>query len=129
ARSYAKDLEGIGLLERYPGDQVKLTVKGSSHQFIEDGPLDKAIGRRDMMRFAEKLYDRRPGSTTFSTSSGSGISKKTMDELIKDMEELSTRYRLISQRERSLLPESELLEVRWAMAVVHPFQSWINELK
>jgi len=127
--SYVKDLESFGLLDRLSDSQVQLKVKGSAHDFIRNGPLSRTIARRDMQKWGAQLLESGPEFKSFFTSSGTYLSEKSIKEFIKAAEELAARFRLISQRERSLLAESELTKVRWALGIVYPFTSWTDDME
>lgn len=124
---YLRDLEKMGILERLPGEDYKLKVRGG-HNFISNGPLDKAISRRDALRFLEMIQDEK-GTKCFSTSSGIWMSLESIKKLTGEMSELAAKYRIVAQREYSLLPEKELVRMRWMFSAVWPFESWIAELK
>lgn len=129
AREYVRNLESIGLLDRLPDDQVKLRAKARALNFISNGPLDKAIGRLELARFAELMYDRGVDVKSFATSSGTTLTAKSIADYKKDLEELAARYRLIAQREESLFGSDQLISVRWLLAIIHPYVSWTDQLK
>lgn len=128
-RDYVRDLESIGILERLAGDEVKLKVKARALNFIKNGPLDKAIGRQEMARFAEVMYGRGGDVKSFATSSGTKLTAKSIADYKKDLEDLAGRYRLIAQREESLQAKEEMISVRWLLAIIHPYVSWTDQLK
>jgi transcriptional regulator with XRE-family HTH domain len=124
---YLRELEKTGVLERFTGESFRLKVRGG-HNFISNGPLERAIGRRDLLRFMEHHYERPEGTRCFSTSSGTAVSRKTIEEFTREAGELAAKYRLIAQRERSLLPETDLVRVRWLLGIVYPFDTWVQEI-
>jgi transcriptional regulator with XRE-family HTH domain len=52
-RRYLKDLEELGLIDRYPNNKVKIVPKGSP-KWHPDGPLDEKVGRLALNSFIEK---------------------------------------------------------------------------
>jgi transcriptional regulator with XRE-family HTH domain len=128
-RGYLKDLEEFGLIERLSGDEVRLKVVGRAHTLLSGGPLNRVIGAEDLRRFTEHILARQPGTHSFSTSSGTQLSKKSIDEFIKEGEALAAKFRLVSQRECSVLPETELVKVRWLVGIAHPFVGWAESFE
>lgn len=129
ANEYAKDLESIGLLERHPGNQVKLLVKSRLHTFLTDGPLSRAVVLKDLQLFVERLHVRAKTHESFSISSGTRLSAKSVATFEHDAKELVARYQLVAQREQSMLPDDELKSVRWLIGLVSPFSTWVDALR
>ena len=126
---YVKDLESFGLLERLNMQEIKLNVRGKAHTFLTGGPLSKLIAVHDMKKFTTQLLQSDSQGRSFSTSSGTFLTQKSIDEFIKASEELAAKFRLIAQRERSLFPEATLTKVRWLLGLVYPFSSWTDEIE
>ena len=124
---YLRDLEKLGLVDRCPDEKFKIKVRGG-HNFIRKGPLEKAIAWKDTERFTKAIYERTGDLQAFSTSSGTAVSAKTNESFKKEAEALAAKYRLIGQRERSLLPAKDLIRVRWMLGIVYPFDTWIQEV-
>jgi transcriptional regulator with XRE-family HTH domain len=124
---YLRDIEKVGLLERYPDEKFKIKVRGG-HNFISKGPLEKTIARKDTERFMNAIYGENKELKSYSTSSGTAVSAKTIEGFLKEAEALAAKYRLIGQRERSLLPAKDLIRVRWMIGIVYPFDTWIQEI-
>ena len=133
-RGIMRDLESFGLVERYEGDRIESPFANRPQNFISGGPLQYAVGIRDLQHFTEFLYSRDDSDgeervRSASMSSGTRMSQESIDAWIEDAERLAEKYVQIAQREQSVLADDKLIQLRWLNAIVYPFSSWIDKVR
>jgi transcriptional regulator with XRE-family HTH domain len=105
---YLKKLEQLGLLERLPGGKVRALMSGSVY-WDDHGVLGQTFSRRMIealsARALSKLGD--PGDLHLALT-GWRLTQKDYDGLKQDWDELSIKYRQISNLNTKTLPKSQL---------------------
>ncbi len=124
---YLKALEQIGVIERETGNRCRVLVRGL-HNFVKDGPLARRYMRRDIDRMLDYLGS--PASENdqcLLSGSGGRVAAATARELVRDLKEISDRYRRRAQRDRTVFAEKDTVPVRWMLTVAtampnHPME-------
>lgn len=119
ARRYLRDLEKLGVLERTTGDGYRMLVEGA-HNLLKNGPLTRTISKRSRDRLFEHIATWEGEGEAMLTHSDSRIALTTARELVLEVKELAARYRARAQRERTLLPDHDLVTAEWCFAVAAP---------
>jgi DNA-binding Xre family transcriptional regulator len=86
---YLKKLEELGLIERHPGDRIKLVPTGYL-QLGKDSVLMKRYFQRWIPQFFGKVMT--PSDQHFAKIFSTGLSEKNRKELIRDLEALAEKY-------------------------------------
>ena len=86
---YLKKIEELGLIERQPGDKIKLMQKGYL-RLPTESRLQQNYFRRWLPQFFEKVMvaNDRHFVKIFST----GLSEKNRKELVRDLEDIAKKY-------------------------------------
>jgi len=86
---YLKKIEELGLIERQPGDRIKLMQQGYL-QLAPNSRLLKDYFQRWVPQFFEKVM--QPDDKHFMKVFSTGLSEKNRKELARDLEELAKKY-------------------------------------
>lgn len=95
---YLKKLEELGLIERHPGDRVKLKFNGYL-QLSKDSRLMKKYFQRWVPHFFEKVMT--PHEQHFAKIFSTGLSEKNRKALVRDLEEISRKYQELGYFDQS----------------------------
>lgn len=87
---YLKKIEELGLIERHPGDRIKLVHSGYLH-LSKDSLFMRRYFQRWVPHFFEKVM--APSEKHFAKIFSTGLSEKNRKELIRDLEALADKYR------------------------------------
>lgn len=86
---YAKKIEELGLIERMPGDKVRIVPKGYL-QLGKESRLLKEYFRRWVPHFFERVMV--PGPQHFMKVFSTGLTERNRKELVKDLEAVMVKY-------------------------------------
>jgi DNA-binding Xre family transcriptional regulator/DNA-binding MarR family transcriptional regulator len=95
---YLRKLEELGLIERHPGDRVKLRFKGYLH-LPKESRLMKKYFQRWVPHFFEKVM--APHEQHFAKIFSTGLSERNRKALVRDLEEISRKYQELGYFDQS----------------------------
>jgi transcriptional regulator with XRE-family HTH domain len=117
---WLKVLEELKLLERLPGDRVRLKHRGVLH-FRKGGPLIRRVLEKDVVPFfldATTIFmDERDNGRSFAALSEARVSANTLQRMTQELRLLFQTFRRAAQYDSQLFPSPELIDIRWVAAL------------
>lgn len=113
---YLRALEQIGVLEWLPSDRVRM-VNSGSHNWIQNGPLQKRFLFEDNVQFLENSLKSLGEEDRFVTSSDRYIHQDTNRSFMAELRKLATEYRKRAYKDELFYPRAELTRVKWIIAI------------
>lgn len=119
---YLRALDRLGLIELHPGNKVKLLVEGGL-RLLRGGPIMKRQGAA-MFKDIHEFFASPESDNELSRIMAREVrmTRKTLLELKRELEELASRYRRRALRETELVPEKDLVDAAWLLALAAPYK-------
>lgn len=118
-QSILRYLDEIKVLERHPGNKIKMLYRGGIN-WISNGPLQKKFSLEGIIHFIKTLSEMPPEErekTRTATGTEALIRRETLEQFNTELRDLMLSFRRRAARDESLYQSAELLEVKWIVAM------------
>ena len=114
---YLRDLDCQGFIELGEFNKYRLLIEGKFLMRLH-GPLHNVI--KDVNEiFLNYVLDRDDQSTSSFESSFRYMTPENMNEMMRDYDLVTQKYRKISYQDEAVMPREKLIPVKWSTVISH----------
>lgn len=123
-RRYLRALEDLALIERLPGDRVRLRHAGQI-QWQSRGPLRHTLLHEQNLCFLREVEDETAKPSCYHVVECE-MAPATLERLIEELSSVTEKYRALSNRDVTTNAKSNVTSVRWLSVAASYQTDWIG---